>query len=90
MYKIHVEIGQYQFVEVEVDSIEKLRDTHDAIKAEFQTGPGLDNKTWCNVIDKYLTTREIHVEDFEAMNFDQKRFVGEVKRHYSRVNSKDK
>lgn len=57
MYKVHVSIGEYEFVEVEQETATEARLAYDGIKAAFQKIEGCDQKTWNKTSNDIKTKR---------------------------------
>lgn len=93
--KVHVAIGQYEFIEEEFKSIEDARQFYiDAVMAWREpVNPavqvGLDDKTWRTVLDKYLTDNTMHHEEYFAMNAEQQRIIQEIKKSLKRLVAKE-
>lgn len=66
-YKVHVAVGQFEFVETECTSAEEAKLAYDEIRRSFSDNYGMDKKNLCRVMDKYLTENVIELPDVEAM-----------------------
>lgn len=84
MYKIHIEIGQYQFIETECETIEETKDIHDNIKRLFN-GEGLPVKDFNKALDRYLKDGTGDVEEYMKMSDNQKMVFQEIKKSLKRI-----
>lgn len=85
--KIHIEIGQYQFIEAEADTVEELEEIYFDVKRTFREGgPGVDPKTWQSALDRYLSTGKMEADTYTEMNDRQKAFIQEIKKAHKRIN----
>ena len=87
--KVHVEIGQYEFVEVEAETPEQAKELYNEIKQEFKGGEGLDKKEWNKALDLYLEKGTGDVETYQQMSEEQKAIFQEIKRSLKRINYKN-
>ena len=85
--KLHIAIGDYEFSEVDVD-IGQAKDVYDEIKRQFSRKDGLDDKSWRNALDKYITTNKLDSSEYEDMNKDQKMVIQEIKKSIKRLDYK--
>jgi hypothetical protein len=83
--KIHIEIGQFQFIEADAENVLDLKETYDEVKKVFSSGEGLDEKTWREVLDRYLTEKKMNADDYSNMSEKQQLFIQEIKRSYKRT-----
>jgi hypothetical protein len=77
--KIHIEIGQFQFVEVECD-LEESRQVYDDVKRAFAPKDGLDIKEWAQVRQKMITSNQFDPNLGEQLNSEQRFFINELKK----------
>lgn len=84
--KIHIEIGQYEFIEQEVESVEEAQSLYHEVKRAFKSGEGLPKKEWDKVVEDVLQ-RQLSGDPgiLDEMNAYQKSFVDETKRGFSRI-----
>jgi hypothetical protein len=83
--KIHIAIGQYEFIEADADSIIELKDIYSETQKVFSAGNGLDEKTWREVLDRYLADKKMNADDYGNMSEKQQAFIQEIKRSYKRT-----
>lgn len=89
--KVHVAIGQYEFVEADVETHQDAKEAYDNIKAAFAPDDksGLDDKTWRTVLDKYLTVNTMHTEEYYAMSHEQQKVIQEIKKSFKRIQARE-
>ena len=69
MPKLHIAIGQYEFVEVEVTDPLQAREVYEDYKAAFQNGEGLDTSKWAKLRNKYMATGILNPDDQEQLQY---------------------
>lgn len=82
--KIHIEIGQYEFVEIEGESVDELESYYLEVKNQFKTNEGLKDADWRKCLDGYLRTGKMEAGDYEEMNQFQKGVIQEIKKSLKR------
>ena len=90
-YKVHLAIGQYEFVEVDAISADNAKELNDEVKIAFQeaeNGSGLNVKDWQRVLDTYLLENRISEADYTGMSDRQKLLINEIKKSLARIKSK--
>lgn len=90
-YKVHIAVGQYEFVEVDYDSPEEARQGYEEVKKAFsepQNIPSLATKDWQRVLDAYLVENRVEEEDYTRMSDKQRLLINEIKKSLNRVAAK--
>lgn len=89
-FKIHVSIGQFEFIEADVESTEEAKRLSDEIKSEFnEHKTGLDSKIWNKCLDQYITEHTLNADDYAQMNGSQIAVIQEIKRSLNRITYKE-
>ena len=85
--KIHISIGDYEFIEADVENVEDARMLRDDIKHEFSKGDGegLKNSDWCKVMNEYLKTGRMSSDDYALLSKPQRYVIQEVKKTLKRL-----
>ena len=81
--KIHIEIGQYQFIEAEADSVEELKDIYDDVKRTFNEGSGISEVVFGKLRAKYKRDGTLSTDDlelYEQCDFCQKKRLSDIKK----------
>jgi uncharacterized protein (UPF0335 family) len=88
--RVHISIGQYEFIEADVETPQEAKDLSDDIKATFKEcyGQGLDPKTFNKVVERYLTEGTMEADLYTSMNKEQMDWVQVTKRAFARLKSK--
>lgn len=88
--KVHVAIGQYEFVEAEATDPTEARVLYDLIKHEFSSGAGIGAKEMNAVVDAMLRGESIRngVELWGLMSPEQQEICQTIKRANKRINGK--
>lgn len=87
---IRIEIGQYEFIELECENLEQAREKYAEVKATFKPGQGLPKEQWDKVVTSLLETGGLRGDPgiIGQMNSYQQAFVQEVKRGIKRIKYK--
>lgn len=85
--KIHIEIGQFQFVEADADTVEGLKDIYLEVKEMFAT-EGVEHKDFNRITDEYLWEDKINADEYYALSDDQKNKIQWAKRSKARRKTK--
>lgn len=88
MYKVHVEIGQFQFVEFETETVEDAVLRYSEIKQAFSDGGGLPPDEWRKALDQYINTGEMDSTKYLSMSKPQQMVIQEIKKHVKRMEYK--
>ncbi len=96
MYKLHIPVAQYGFVETEVSTLEEVQPEYDSIMREFglkmpivnSTG-GLPTIEWNKALDTYISQNTLHSETYANMSDWQKTIIQEIKRSVKRIEYKN-
>lgn len=90
--KIHIAIGQYEFVEVDVTDSVAAREAYNDIKTAFTDGDGVTDKELNMVLDHMLRGETVRggVEIWARMNETQKQIINTLKKACKRINGKIK
>ncbi len=99
--KLHLSIGEYEFVEVEAEGeLEKdeahmaaaAKETYDTIKAAFKPRPinELEPKAFNAFIDAQLLGEPNHLDQWEKMSPKQVDIAQTIKRALARLEARDK
>ena len=83
MYKLHVAVGEYEFVEKECETLESLRESYIEVKSAFKDG--LDPKEWRELLDGYLAEGKIVAGKYEQLSDIQMYVIQELKKAFKRV-----
>lgn len=88
--KIHIAIGQYEFVEVEAETVAAAKDSYDDIKAAFSVGEGIPDKEFNAVVDAMMCAESVKngSEIWPRMSAEQQAICQAIKRSSKRINSK--
>lgn len=87
-YTGHVAIGQYEFIEVEGESLEEVSEACRAIKREWGGADGLPDKEFNAFLDRQLTGEDNHIEEYEKCSDMQKVIIQAIKRALKRIEAK--
>ena len=88
-YKLHIAVGQFEFVETESETVDEARQDYNEVKRAFESKAGLDVKTFNSAIDKYLTTKTMEADNWTDMSDDQKEIIQNIKRAFARIDNKN-
>lgn len=91
MYKLHVKIGDFEFVESEYsDSVtrEQLAEEYQLLTQAFKPKVGLERLVWNKLLDKYIVTGTMEAHEYESCSDEQKRVIQEIKKSSARINPK--
>lgn len=88
-FKAHIEIGQYQFVEFEDETLQGLLEKTLEVKTIFNQKDGLKTQDWNSALDEYLSKNTLHSETYANMNEWQKTIIQEIKRSAKRLEYKN-
>jgi hypothetical protein len=96
MYKLHIPVAQYGFVECEIDNIEDIHTEYSSVMARFglkmptiESNGGLSAKDWNEALDTYISQNTLHSETYANMSQDQKNIIQEIKRSVKRIEYKN-
>lgn len=91
-YKVHLAIGQYEFVEVDAISAENAKELYDEVKTAFQepqNTPNLQPIPFLRLLHKYMVQNKLEMEDVESLGTDkiysQKDVVGLIKNVFAKI-----
>ena len=87
MYKLHIKIGDFEFVEFESDKIVDLVELYRTTKTAFEPREGLAQKEWNALLDKYLNTAKMEQHEYDSCSDKQKWMIQELKKAFKRGKS---
>lgn len=92
MYKIHVEIGSYQFVEAEFDTLVEAKIAHDEIKKVWagETIEGMSRNDWAKFVDNFNITGKYINEELDQLSPLQRWWVHQQENSMQRIIKKNK
>lgn len=84
-YKLHASIGDYEFVEIEVEGgVEEVFKEYSNIKEGLKKHTGITTNKLLELIDAISIGNPGSLEDFQELNHTQNLIVQAVKRAYNR------
>jgi hypothetical protein len=83
--KIHLSIGNYEFIEAEVNTVQEAEELSQEVKSVFELKDGLSEKEFNQALDRYLTDGTGDTETYIAMSREQKGIIQAIKRAYKRL-----
>ena len=91
--KMHIKIGDFEFVEVELDNPVKWQEAVDAYlegKAAFGVGEGIPDKEFNAVVDAMMCAESVKngTEIWPRMSAEQQAICQAIKKSSKRINSK--
>jgi hypothetical protein len=89
--KHHIETGQFCFTEIELD-LEKegfltYQEAVELAKGSKKEVEGPAELEFNRIVDKYMATKTLAVDEFESLNERQKDIIQVLKRAYKRQNN---
>ena len=93
MIKIHVPTEQYGYAEAEAETPEQAKELYNHIKQVFNSTDFASKLTvdeWNKALERYLSSGELHSEEYANMSQEQKRVIQEIKRAVKRIEYKNK
>jgi len=90
--KIHIAIGQYEFIEEEVETLEEARLVYDEVNHQFTAGEGLTPNEYNKCLDEFLESGTVKGgrDMWEKMNKEQQEIMQIIKRSMKRLEAKTK
>lgn len=89
MIKIHLAIGEYEFVEFETERLDNsAMDNVRAIREAFKPKVGLPSKEFNEFIDRQLNGEPNNIEDYNQMNAGQQDVAQHIKKALARISYK--
>lgn len=91
--KLHIPLAQYEFLEYEIEGTveEAIEETIKVKKLyEIKQGeePGLSEKDFQKMVDKYLTSETLQMEDIDNLNRIQKYWLDVTRRALARIKNR--
>lgn len=84
MYKLHIKIGDFEFVEVDCESYIQMVEERRQITEAFAPKEGLAQKEWNTLLDKYLNTATMEQHEYDSCSDKQKWMIQELKKCFKR------
>lgn len=89
--KLHIPTEQYGFVEIEpeTDDPHAVAGIYQQFSGAFKVNEGIPDKEFDAFIQRQLLGQSNHVEEYQAMSPEQKKYVQINKRALNRIRAKD-
>lgn len=92
--RLRVPLAQYSYIEYDFEgtpeeAIDEVNTITKLYEIKQSDAPGLSEKDFRQVVDKYLMTEALNMEDIDNLNKAQKYWLDVTKRAMARIKSKE-